>query len=125
QTLALVLSNLPAEQAGPLMASLPAAIQPQVALRIALMDRVSPEAFNQIADAVRGKLKASRQLLRANGTRALAAILNNMEGEKAELVLSGIEPENQPTAASVRQLMFIFDDIVNLNKESIKAIIGR
>lgn len=125
QTLALVLSNLPAEQAGPLLASLPPEMQPQVALRIALMDRVSPETFNQIAEAVRGKLKASRQLQRSDGTRALAAILNNMDGEKAELVLSALEPDNQPTASSVRQLMFVFDDVVTLEKESVKALIGR
>jgi len=125
QTLALVLSNLPAEQAGPLLGSLPPDIQPQVALRIALMDRVSPEAFNQIAEAVRGRLKASRQLQRSDGNRALASILNHMDGEQAELVLSALEPENQPTAASVRQLMFIFDDVVTLEKESIKALIGR
>src|ERR1700691_3854268 len=87
QTLALVLSNLPAEQAGPLLESLPPEIQPQVALRIALMDRVSPETFNQIAEAVRGKLKASRQLLRSDGARALAAILNHMDGQNAEMVL--------------------------------------
>jgi flagellar motor switch protein FliG len=125
QTLALVLSNLPAEQAGPLMESLSSEIQPQVALRIALMDRVPGEVFNEIAAAVRSKLKASRQILRSNGTRALAAILNHMDGEKAELVLSTLEPENMPTVASVRQLMFIFDDIVNLEKESVKALIGR
>jgi flagellar motor switch protein FliG len=120
-----VLSNLPAEQAGPLMESLSSEIQPQVALRIALMDRVPGEVFNEIAAAVRSKLKASRQILRSNGTRALAAILNHMDGEKAELVLSTLEPENMPTVASVRQLMFIFDDIVNLEKESVKALIGR
>jgi flagellar motor switch protein FliG len=125
QTLALVLSNLPPEQAGAFMASLPPAIQPQVALRIALMDRVSPEVFNQVVEAVRGKLKSSRQLLRSDGARALAAILNNMEGEKAELILSGVESENQPAAASVRQLMFIFEDVVKLDPESIKVLIGR
>jgi len=125
QTPALVLSNLPAGQAGPLMASLPSEVQPQVALRIALMDRVSPEAFSEIAEAVRNKLKASRQLVRSDGARALASILNNMDGEKAELVLSALEPDNQPAAASVRQLMFIFDDVVNFEKESIKALIGR
>jgi len=125
QTPALVLSNLPAGQAGPLMASLPSEVQPQVALRIALMDRVSPKAFSEIAEAVRNKLKASRQLVRSDGARALASILNNMDGEKAELVLSALEPDNQPAAASVRQLMFIFDDVVNFEKESIKALIGR
>lgn len=125
QTLALVLSNLPAEQAGPLLGSLPSDIQPQVALRIALMDRVSPETFNQIAEAVRGRLRASRQLQRSDGNRALASILNNMDGEKAELVLSALETESQPTADSVRQLMFVFEDIVTLEKESVKALIGR
>ncbi len=125
QTLALVLSNLPPHQAGPLLASIPEAVRPQVALRIALMDRVPAEAFAQIAEAVRSKLKASKQLQRSNGTRALAAILNHMEGEKAEGVLNAIEPENQTAAASVRQLMFVFDDIVNLPKETIKSLIGR
>src|SRR5665213_1544733 len=43
QTLALILANLAPAQAGPLMASLPAEVRPQVALRIALMDRISPE----------------------------------------------------------------------------------
>jgi flagellar motor switch protein FliG len=125
QTLALVLSNLPPEQAGPLMASLAPATQPQVALRIALMDHVSPEVFRQVAEVVRGKLKSSRQLQRSDGARALAAILNNMEGEKAELILSKVESENQPAAASVRVLMFSFHDIVVLDPESIKVLIGR
>jgi flagellar motor switch protein FliG len=125
QTLALILSNLPPEQAGALLASLPSAIQPQVALRIALMNRVSPEIFRQVADLVRGKLKASRQLLRSDGSRALAAILNHMKGENAEIILSAVETENQSAAASVRQLMFIFEDVVNLDQESIKVLIGR
>ncbi|HWF08114.1 MAG TPA: flagellar motor switch protein FliG [Bryobacteraceae bacterium] len=125
QTLALILSNLPPEQAGPLMATLPAETQPQAALRIALMDRIAPEVFNQIAEAVRGKLKATRQLQRANGTRALASILTCMDGEKAESVLTAMEVDNQPTAASVRVLMFLFDDIIRIDKESIRALIGR
>ncbi len=125
QTLALVLSNLPPEQAGSLMASLPPAIQPQVALRIALMDRISTEVFNQVAEVVRSKLKASSQLLRGDGARALAAILNKMDGEKADLILSTVESENQAAAASVRGLMFVFDDVVKLDHESIKVLIGK
>jgi flagellar motor switch protein FliG len=89
------------------------------------MNRVSPEIFRQVADLVRGKLKASRQLLRSDGSRALAAILNHMKGENAEIILSAVETENQSAAASVRQLMFIFEDVVNLDQESIKVLIGR
>lgn len=125
QTLALVLSNLPPEQAGPLMSSLPPATQPQVALRIALMNHIAPDVFRQVAEIVRGKLKSSRQLLRSDGARALASILNNMDGEKAETILSTVESENQPAAASVRVLMFSFNDVVDLDPESVKVLIGR
>lgn len=125
QTLALILSNLAPEQAGPLMASLPPEVQPQVALRIALMDRISPDVFNRIAQAIRARLKASKQLTRSNGSRALASILNNLDGDVADRVLTSLEPDNAPTVDSVRQLMFVFEDIINIDKEGIKLVLAR
>jgi flagellar motor switch protein FliG len=125
QTLALILANLAPQQAGPLMASLPADVQPQVALRIALMDRISPEVFNRIAQAIRARLKASKQLTRSNGDRALAAILNNVDGDLAEKLLTTLEPENQITIAAVRQFMFVFEDVIDIDKEGIKVLLAR
>lgn len=125
QTLALILSNLAPEQAGPLMASLPPEVQPQVALRIALMDRISPEVFNRIAQAIRERLKASKQLTRSNGSRALASILNNIDGEVSEKLLSTLEPDHETAVASVRQLMFVFEDILDVDKEGIKVLLAK
>jgi flagellar motor switch protein FliG len=125
QTLSLVLSNLPPEQAGPIMASLPADVQSQVAARIALMDRISPDVFRRIAEAIRTRLKASRQLDRTNGTRALADILNHVDADLAEKVLTAIEPEHQTVVATVRQLMFVFDDVVTIDKEGVKALLAK
>jgi flagellar motor switch protein FliG len=125
QTLALILSNLSPEQAGPLMASLPPEVQPEVALRIALMDRVSPEVFNRIAQAIRARLKSSKPLTRSNGSRALASILNNLDGEIADRLLASLEPDNQPTVESVRQLMFVFEDIIEIDKEGIKLVLAK
>jgi flagellar motor switch protein FliG len=125
QTLALILSNLPPEQAGPLMASLAPEVQPQVALRIALMDRISPDVFRRIAEAIRTRLKAAKQLSRSNGTRALASILNYVDGETTEKVLSTLEPENETAVAAVRDLMFVFEDIQTIDKEGIKALLAK
>jgi flagellar motor switch protein FliG len=125
QTLALVLSNLPPEQAGPIMSSLAPDVQPEVASRIAMMDRISPEVFRRIADAIRTRLKSSRQLSRTNGTRALADILNNVDSDLAEKVLTTIEPEHQAVVSTVRQLMFVFDDVVSIDKEGIKALLAK
>jgi len=125
QTLALILANLAPAQAGPLMASLPAEIQPQVALRIALMDRIAPEVFNRIAQAIRARLKASKQLTRSNGDRTLAAILNYLDGEAVDKLLATLEPENQTTVASVRGFMYVFEDVIDIDKEGIKVLLAR
>lgn len=125
QTLALILANLAPAQAGPLMASLPAEVRPQVALRIAMMDRISPDVFNRIAHAIRARLKASRQITRSNGDKALAAILNHVEGDLAENLLSTLETENQSTVAAVRGFMFVFEDIIDIDKEGIKVLLAR
>jgi flagellar motor switch protein FliG len=125
QTLSLVLSNLPPEQAGQIMGSLPAETQSEVAARIAMMDRISPDVFRRIAEAIRLRLKASRQLSRTNGTRALADILNHVDTELAEKVLTAIEPDHQTVVATVRQLMFVFDDVITIDKEGIKALLAK
>lgn len=125
QTLALILANLAPAQAGPLMASLPAEVRPQVALRIALMDRISPDVFNRIAQAIRARLKASRQITRSNGDKALAAILNHMDGDLSETLLTTLEVENQSAVAAVRGFMFVFEDIIDIDKEGIKVLLAR
>jgi flagellar motor switch protein FliG len=125
QTLALILANMAPAQAGPLMASLPAEVRPQVALRIALMDRISPDVFNRIAQAIRARLKASRQITRSNGDKALAAILNHMDGELSDSLLTTIEAENQSAVAAVRGFMFVFEDIIDIDKEGIKVLLAR
>src|ERR1039458_8068501 len=62
QTIALVLSNLPAEHAGELITLLPEGLRPQIALRMASLDRISPEVFRRITDVIGSKLKAVRQV---------------------------------------------------------------
>lgn len=128
QTIALVLSNMPAESAGSLMALLPPEIQPQVALRMATLDRISPEVFRRITEAIGSKLKAIRQITRSDGIRFLAELLNRVDGELAEMILTKLEEENQTvatTSASVRDLMFVFDDIAGIDKEGMKALLAK
>jgi len=125
QTLALVLSNLTPAQAGPLLASLPAEVRPQVALRIAMMDRIAPEVFRRIAGAIRMRLKAATQLKRSNGVRSLASILNFVDADVADTVLTAVETENETMCTSVRDLMFVFDDVITIDKEGIKALLAK
>jgi flagellar motor switch protein FliG len=122
QTIALVLSNMPPEAGAALLKLLPTALQAQTALRMATLDRASPEVFRKITEAIGSKLKAIRQVSRSDGMRSLAGLLNHIEPELAESILTQVELENQTTANSVRELMFTFDDILNIDKQGMKAL---
>ena len=125
QTVALVLANMTPETAGTLLQSLPPELQSQAALRMASLERISPEVFRKIAEAIGSKLKAIRQVSRSDGIRLLAALLNHIEPARADEILNELEQENQSAAGSVRNLMFTFDDIVTIDKAGIKAMLGR
>ena len=125
QTIALVLSNMPPEAGGALLQLLPAELQAQAALRMATLDRISPEVFRKITEAIGSKLKAIRRVSRADGIRSLAGLLNHVEPSLAEKLLSQVEEENQGAANSVRNLMFTFEDILNIDKEGMKAVVAQ
>lgn len=125
QTVALVLSNLPAEQAGALMTLLPPELQPQVALRMATLDRISPEVFRRITEVIGNKLKAVRQVSRSDGIKSLAGLLNHVDPTMVDAILAQVEEENQPAAISVRDTMFVFDDVLAIDKEGMKALLGK
>jgi flagellar motor switch protein FliG len=125
QTIALVLTNLPVAQAGALMAALPTDLQPQVAVRMATLEHISPEVFKRITEALGSKLKAVRQVSKSDGIRSLAGMLNQMDPAIAETILSAVEEENQMLAGNVRDVMFVFEDIISLDKESMKALLAK
>lgn len=125
QTVALVLTNLPAEQAGPILSSLTVEMQGQVALRIASLDRISPEVFRRIAEAIGAKLKTLRPVSRPDGVKSLAALLNHVDPQVADSILNKVTEENQPAGTSVRELMFVFEDVINIDKEGMKALVAK
>jgi flagellar motor switch protein FliG len=125
QTIALVLSNLPAEQAGALMTLLPEELRPQIALRMASLDRISPEVFRRITEVIGSKLKAVRQVSRSDGIKSLASLLNHVAPDMVDAILGQVQEENQAAAASVRDLMFVFDDVLAIDKEGIKALLAK
>ena len=125
QTIAVVLSNISPEVGGGLLKSFPEETQAQVALRMASLDRVSPEVFQQITEAIRSKLRSIPQISKTDGVRALAALLNHMEADQTEALLAKVEEQNQPVADSVRSLMFAFEDILSIDKEGMRALVSK
>ncbi len=125
QTIAVVLSSLSPEVAGGLLQSFPEETQAQVALRMASLDRVSPEVFQKVTEAIGSKLRSIGQIGKTDGVRALAALLNRMDVDRAKALLAKVEEQNQPVADSVRSLMFVFEDILFINQDGMRALVAK
>ncbi len=127
QTIALILAHLNASQAGDLIASLPEHLRADVAMRMANLQEISPEVVRRISLILEQKLEALGSFATEayGGVRAVAELFNRMDRTTGRLVLEKIENENPQLAASIRDLMFVFDDILLIDDLGIAEILKR
>ncbi len=125
QTIALVLSYLQPEQAAVILSALPPASQADIARRIALMDRASPEVISQVEHILEQKLAAnvSHDYLAAGGIEAIVAILNRVDRATERTILDTLEVEDPDLVEEIKKRMFVFEDIVTLDDRSIQRVI--
>lgn len=124
QTIAVLLCSVPGKTGAELLSSLPEEMQRQVAVRMAFLDRVSPEAFQRISEAIGQKVRNARRMERPDGIRALASLLNHIPGEHADALLGHVGEQDERAAADVRSRMFLFEDILTIGAEGMKALIA-
>src|SRR2546425_3798058 len=128
QTIALILAHLTASSSAELLESLPEDIQADVAVRMASLETISPEVIRGISAVLEEKLKpvgtyAHNQAY--GGIRAVAELLNRMDRRKSRTVLEKIDGNKPEVANSIRELMFVFEDISMLDDSAIREILQR
>src|SRR5580700_8512048 len=127
QTIALVLSHLNASQAAALLVSLPSGIRSDVALRMGVLDQISPEIVNKIAGVIGKKLKSIGEFSRESygGIRAVAEMFNRLDSGTSKEILEVIEHHNPNLVETIRHLMFVFEDLLMIDVIQLKDIISR
>jgi flagellar motor switch protein FliG len=124
QTIALILSYLPHEKAGEILNLLPEEIKPDIALRIVQIGQVPDDIVMELDEAIKKNLsKVGGTSRKFDGVEALAGILNQVGGETEEFVLSNIEKEDGDLADLIRQKMFIFEDLLEVDDRSFREIL--
>jgi flagellar motor switch protein FliG len=126
QTIALILCHLGTAQAASLLGSLSPVLRAQVARRMAALDQISPETINKLAKTICAKLKIAGEssLESCGGPRAVAEVLNRVEAAAGEEILTAISTEDAELGMNLRQLMFVFDDFLNVGQDVIRALVG-
>lgn len=126
QTVALVLAYMPPDNAAMIMGGLPERLQREVAQRLAMMDRTSPDVIEHVEAVLERRLSSVLQpteLAAAGGVQSLVDILNRSDRATERLILEGLERADSELADEVRQRMFVFEDITGLDDRSIQLVL--
>ncbi|MEW6653765.1 MAG: flagellar motor switch protein FliG [Bacteroidota bacterium] len=125
QTMALILSQLAPDQTANALKELPEELRVDVAFRIATLGKIAPQTLKQIehvVDEIAGA-SMSQSVGKLGGAKCLAAILNRANVGMAKDILTKLEDLDAETSYEVKRLMFIFDEIVNINDKDIQKIL--
>ena len=125
QTIALILSYLPASQASKVVSSLPPEKQADVARRIAQMDRTSPDVIKQVEKVLERKLSSlvNQDYTIVGGVDAIVSILNSVDRGTEKHIMETLEVEEPELADEIRKKMFVFEDILSLDDRAIQRVL--
>jgi len=123
QTIALVLTQLSPSQAANIIGNLPPEIAKEAMLRFSKMERVSPETIAAVEQVLESRIDFSQMGSKLGGVKAAADILNLTGASVEKSVLTGISREDPDLSAEIKNLMFVFDDMVHMDDRSIQKVL--
>ena len=125
QTISLVLSVLESTQAATILADMKEEIQVEVVMRMAELDKVSPDVLVEVDRVLQDELMSVEGMegQRLGGVEAVAEILNNADRALEAQVLEGVEEQRESLAEEIRRLMFVFEDLMTVDDRGIMSIL--
>jgi flagellar motor switch protein FliG len=126
QTIALVLSYLEAKLAADIMTNLPDELQVEVTLRLAKMERVSPNVVDVIERGLKHKLSGVISVAgfrETGGVAFLVKMLNQVDRGVQKTIFEALEPISPNLVEEIRANMFTFDDLVKLDDRSMQRVL--
>lgn len=125
QTIALILLYTTPEQAAAILAELPREKQTDVARRIAMMDRTSPEIVKEVENLLSTKLSnvVNSNFTEIGGVKSIAEILIRADRATEKYILDEFNKMDPELTEEVKRRLFIFEDIVYLDSRGIQRFL--
>ena len=125
QTIALILSYLSPQQAAGIISALTPDKQTDVAKRIAMMDRTSPDVIKEVENILEQKLASlvSQDYTIVGGVDSVVDMLNTVDRGTEKHIMENLEIEEPELADEIRKKMFVFEDILMLDDRSIQRVL--
>ena len=125
QTIALIMSYLSPAQSSMILSALPPERQSDVAKRIAMMDRTSPDVIKEVEKVLESKLSSlvTQDYTILGGVDAVVEILNSVDRGTEKHIMETLEVEEPELADEIRKKMFVFEDILLLDDRAIQRVL--
>ena len=126
QTIAFIMSYLDIAKAAEIILLLPQDMREEVVERLGAMEETSRDLVNKIAKNLNRHLdkKSIQQgLHRSGGVKSAADILNYLDKDTRNTLLTRIEERNPPIGAAIRKKVFSFDDLVKLAAVDLQRVL--
>ena len=125
QTIALILSHLPAGLAAEVIAGLEPDKQLDVVRRVAGMEQTSPDVVAEVEASLKRRMTSTidQTLEAAGGAPRVAEILNVADRMTNKGVLESLDRDDADLADEIRRLMFVFEDLMKLDDKAIQALL--
>lgn len=125
QTVALILAHLEPAQTAMVLKEIGPEGGKAVVYRMASMEKVSPEMLELIERALgpETEISLNQGMSVAGGPQAVAAVLNLIPPSLEKELLDGLSVEDADLCEQVKNLMFVFEDMIGLDIKAIQRVL--
>jgi len=124
QTVALILAHMDPSSAAETLYIFPDDLRAEVAMRMAKLGDITPAIIKRVSTVLESKLESlASYKVEVGGPRSVADVFNRLGAKVSKATLSQIEQLDQELAASIKEMMFTFEDIVDLDGNGIREIL--
>ena len=125
QTVALILAHLEAAAHGGVLKELDPTFGAEVVLRMARMEKVSPDMLVLIERSILTEtdLAPAQGLSTSGGPAVVAEVLNLVAPSLEKAIMKGVEESDPALCEQIRNLMFVFEDVVSLDDRSLQRLL--
>ena len=124
QTIALILAHMDSTSAAETLSFFSDELRSEVVIRMANLGDISPSVIKRVSTVLEGKLESlTSYKVEVGGPRAVAEVLNRLGQKASKSTIERIEQSDDKLATTIKELMFTFEDIINLNATAIREIL--
>jgi flagellar motor switch protein FliG len=124
QTVALILAHMDPTSAAETISFFPDELRSEITIRMANLGDISPSVIKRVSAVLESKLESlTSYKVEVGGPRAVAEILNRLGQKAAKATIGYIEQSDEALATIIKEMMFTFEDILQLDNLAIREIL--